>query len=552
MNKTFCSFRSTNRLNLDANVLATIKPLPFLLSTFYDGIVLFKRNAQTVNLLLMSILNFPPSMRYKLGVGEYTIASHLKVPTVNGNDLVESFLFQQLLSDELNMLSDGIYVNIDEKPYYILGEMVNIQADTIALNKISGCQAAHNSIWGCYLCGNCHGRQCTNLKKRLYNGLRVELNILNPLRYFGQTGSCCKKNFYPGNDPIISEEYNNKINAIERSNPVSNNELERLNKSRKLNFTMGRRDQYMCITNENVKNQIFNTRYNLLYSFKLHMLSLLYCNILYFFIRLTVNGFTPTFCNDKNFPFSKLFDNGDIYYPCCDFREETEVGRVTSEEINRNAIHAMNNNLDSFNGTKRLSYLVYVKNIKWNDYSYEAFHVIYNCCDNLLSILLGTKATPSENYKICRAFHMHPMSWYLESPYWLLNNQDQYRFDANHLCINIPSGHRQTYTTCFPIKQFSNTKGINSIHLFTNFILYCLIGTSLKRPAYIGFIAMFKHLLNILTSSQITNKQINNLQQQIVEFDCLKEGLFPPSEDKFIWHQLIELPTNLAHNGPLR
>jgi hypothetical protein len=193
MNKTFRSFRSTNRLNLDANVLATIKPIPFLLSTFYDGIVLFKRNAQTVNLLLMSILNFPPSMRYKLGVGEYTIASHLKVPTVNGNDLVESFLFQQLLSDELNMLSDGIYVNINEKPYYILGEMVNIQADTIALNKISGCQAAHNSIWGCYLCGNCHGRQCTNLKKRLYNGLRVELNILNPLRYFGQTGSCCKK-----------------------------------------------------------------------------------------------------------------------------------------------------------------------------------------------------------------------------------------------------------------------------------------------------------------------------------------------------------------------
>jgi hypothetical protein len=73
------------------------------------------------------------------------------------------------------------------------------------------------------------------------------------------------RKFYPDNVHIISEEYNNHINAIERSNPVSSNEIERLNKSRKLNYSMARRDQYMCITDEDVKNQIFNTRYNLLY-----------------------------------------------------------------------------------------------------------------------------------------------------------------------------------------------------------------------------------------------------------------------------------------------
>jgi hypothetical protein len=272
----------------------------------------------------------------------------------------------------------------------------------------------------------------------------------------------------------------------------------------------------------------------------------------YLFIRLTVNGMTPTFVNDKKFPFSKLFDNGDIFFPTCDFRQEALVDRVNSEEINRNAIHALNNLLDSFNGVKRLSYLVFVKNIKWNDYSYEGFHVIFNCCDNILSMLMGTKAQPAKNYKICRAFKIHPQLWYYEKAFWLLTLQDQYRFDANYLCINIPSGHRQTFASCFPIKQYSYTKGINSIHLFTNFILYCLIGTSLTRPAYIGFISMFKYLITNLLSSQITNNQINLLQLQIVEFGCLKEGLFPPSEDKFIWHQLIELPSNISHNEPLR
>ena len=77
-----------------------LRQFSFLLSEFYDGGTLFKRNSISVWPLIMSILNLTPSERLSYGIGLFLVALHCLKP----GSVAEESLFDELFVKELQCL----------------------------------------------------------------------------------------------------------------------------------------------------------------------------------------------------------------------------------------------------------------------------------------------------------------------------------------------------------------------------------------------------------------------------------------------------------------
>jgi len=80
-----------------------LRQFSFLLSEFYDGGTLFKRNSISVWPLIMSILNLTPSERLSYGIGLFLVALHCLKP----GSVAEESLFDELFVKELQCLYEG-------------------------------------------------------------------------------------------------------------------------------------------------------------------------------------------------------------------------------------------------------------------------------------------------------------------------------------------------------------------------------------------------------------------------------------------------------------
>jgi hypothetical protein len=90
----------------------------FILSEFYDGGTLFKRQSMSVWPLFFSILNCDPKMRMLPGVGLFLNMLH----DMSVGCPAEEAIFLKLLVPELNFLHDGIsfkYTDEDDKEHYV-------------------------------------------------------------------------------------------------------------------------------------------------------------------------------------------------------------------------------------------------------------------------------------------------------------------------------------------------------------------------------------------------------------------------------------------------
>ena len=113
----------------------TIIERSILLSEAYDGGSLFDRSNLSVWPLTISILNFNPSTRIKIGVGLFVIALHcLKIGTV-----AEDSIFSELFIPELKALEKGMLYNFESKGtsvrVFLQARLIVHSQDTRAIEK---------------------------------------------------------------------------------------------------------------------------------------------------------------------------------------------------------------------------------------------------------------------------------------------------------------------------------------------------------------------------------------------------------------------------------
>ena len=166
----------------------------FLLSQFYDSGQLFTSKSFDFWPLCIGILNLPPTLCGKVGLGYFLGALY------NGkHSPVEKTLFSDFLCEELRCLYNGIeHVFTDcrgqKKVYFIQARLIMHILDTKAAEPIMGFQACQNSKFGCPLCHGITGLH--DGKKCVFFGHRNFLPKFHFLRFFGQTGYCCARGFY--------------------------------------------------------------------------------------------------------------------------------------------------------------------------------------------------------------------------------------------------------------------------------------------------------------------------------------------------------------------
>jgi hypothetical protein len=104
--------------------------MPFLLGLNYDGTQLRKYRVSSFWPLLFSIINLPPTLRKQFDVGLFQIGlfqSKTGTP-------VEDFFLRNCLCEELNYLSKGFLINLNDTSYFIQVRKIYIKIYVIMTN----------------------------------------------------------------------------------------------------------------------------------------------------------------------------------------------------------------------------------------------------------------------------------------------------------------------------------------------------------------------------------------------------------------------------------
>jgi hypothetical protein len=132
---------------------ATSCQLSFLLAVAYDGTIVTRKVKKASEMwpLLVTILNLPPAVRSKLGVGTFIVAL---VPGLSGTR-AESELLRHFFVPELKMLNEGIVVH--QYDTTVRARVAVHVYDTKGWQKVLHVHGPGSRV-GCLLCRQVHGQ----------------------------------------------------------------------------------------------------------------------------------------------------------------------------------------------------------------------------------------------------------------------------------------------------------------------------------------------------------------------------------------------------------
>lgn len=101
-----------------------------------------------------------------------------------------------------------------------------------------------------------------------------------------------------------------------------------------------------------------------------------------------------------------------------------------------------------------------------------------------------------------------------------------------------------------------NIRGKEKINIFEcamDLLCHAIATTCSDYPTeYLLYFCLLSKLISDLSAPVMMDNEIENLYQRVVELVCVHEGLFPVSETKMVFHQLIDLPHFIKKFGPVR
>lgn len=208
-----------------------------LLSLFYDGaqvsllvymmtvlwktylfkyfiVQVYKTTCNTFWPLFCSILNLPPSLRNKIGVGQFLIALY----TGALGKGAEAYLLEDLFLGELLAFEKGQLLAVDNRKYFVQIRLIQHCLDTKALGKMLNVQEA-NSLAGCPLCDDFPGVYRSSLSKVVNGQHRQMLPLTSALRILGNSEMCCPPNYYKGSEDECMADMV-RVTKLKEDNPL--------------------------------------------------------------------------------------------------------------------------------------------------------------------------------------------------------------------------------------------------------------------------------------------------------------------------------------------
>ena len=568
-----------------------------LFSEFYDGGQVFKSKTSNFWALMTQILNLPPPLRGKLGIGMFLSAIYS-----GKHKEAEKFLFTDMYCEELRLLYDGTELVLNGKRYYVQARLVLHTLDTKAAEAVLGLQSAGSSKNGCSLCRSVTG--VYDGSKCVYIGHRQLLPPTSYLRFIGQSGQCCPVGFYNdddgeqtktnetfehGEDSFAMTDYkalrtiDNKVNeGINRVKLYSAKDLETL-KLKAWNNLKGQAgvkgSLRFCIPCDND-----SSREAAIQNF--------------FFVQ--ARGFYwshkyPDFSDsviDKNIGLRKY-----LIYRHFDLRQHRPYSRVTYDDHLENAIAAKALNERNRSQKKkhskgiqdvwsfdRLPYADLSQQVTW-----PFLHSVTGVVKNLTNLILGVKQKENNTRKkdVIDPLQKHNkdddflakhssssddekqtkpdyMDFYRFRPLLSTNNKqaftcsqaDKKRCREWLQCIILPTGLNED---SWDMRKFiinddklipgfmKMNQRLKLVSCFWNLIIHAM--ESIEAPYKLFFLSVGVNLRR-LQSLSFHSQDIEQLANDIIEMVCLWEGLLPLKWCTFLLHELIDLVPFIKKFGP--
>jgi hypothetical protein len=507
-----------------------------LLGYNYDGCQPFSTKAVNFWPMTLSILNLPPNLRKKPGMGMFLLSIyHLST----GETYVEDFLHRDCFVKELLLLYDGFTMEVNDKSYFVQARLICHGYDTKAAEHVLRVQAS-GSLAGCPFCRLVTGSRKNWAGTVNFTGHRYLLPLNHFLRSRGQSQQCCPIGYY-------------SINA-----PASLYDLQKVSHDPPLDRGIG-----LGFHND--------------YERKLSNLQPLCCNaadtaVVKEFLRSSRDAF-PFRWYHRNFLPEDF--KGSLYYHHLDYREQKEYRRVSNDEYLRDGKLALQTGAP-VNGVKGLwqfrflPYANFATQVNW-----DPFHTLMNVAKNVISTWKGTRPFITDNLvEYCKYTQSHPELWQSTTrkrndkpssakTKWELpvssvdelHSLDRY-FDA----LLVPRGYSKDFEVKAIFTQTGYVKGytyIQFIEVVMDYFVYAVLRPKFEKRGYPEELMKYLVLLSedfasLLCTNPISDGDIKDLYYRIVELVELHHGLYPTTEALIVIHQLVDLPHHIRELGPLR
>jgi hypothetical protein len=551
MNKNF-------RIHQSKHTNSLIK-INLLISQFYDGIQIYHKKYKSFWPLMITILNLPPSIRNKIGVGSFLITMFSGVQGTNA----ENHLLEKCFVEELQLLQKGLIIYCRNQYYFVQVRLIQHCVDTKALGKLLNVHET-NSLEGCPFC-RMKGTSRSLLNKVVYAGHRILLNDKHIVRYYGKSEVCCPPSYYAQEKVFIDEcqaiEENNK-HYFHRQylkmklNMESELVLESSEKLSKLLVYSG-----SCEVENKTQKQ-------------------------YEAIRKARNDFY----NNQEIEYVWYHEHYEpllfreyLQFVHCDLRKQMSNTRISNDQYVTNGLQA-----EELNRNKKVKKVYDVGGVKglWpfyklnyvdykTDINFDPFHVFMDYAKLLMELLSNNVCPKTEQF--CMQNNTHSFLWpkievvvenkknnkkkkkmkkeikVKKSPYNIPTKSEQNELEAWMNAILIPISHSKSFQINNILSEMGYLKGSAYIAIFTTTINYfnLALGVSVAQE-YKDFFSMFGSDLTELLSISFSDKNIDYLEKQLIETICVHEAMFTEAECSFMTHEIIHLAPHIKQMGPLR
>jgi hypothetical protein len=483
-----------------------------------------KKKATSFWPLVITILNLPPNCRIKLGVGMFLVS----IFTAQQGSQAEDFLFKDCYIKELSKLYDGyLYTNPKTNQKYLIQVRLIVHCyDTKAVEDHLHVQSS-GSLAGCFMCNSGRGVKIIDTDTVVFIGNRISLSNKNYLRSIGQSEECCPKNYYT--------DFNRQFEESTLSNKAS-----RKNEGKPYTMAWDSKKPIKCCSLE---------EYNFLSNF---------------FVS-----------RNKDFEFEHLkyfhpedFEN-DLWFHHADFRTQTKHKRKTNQEYKEAYEMKIKLNEKEYNGVKGYWHEHVLPNVNIEtDLMWDPFHVLSNIASNILqnwkSERFSEKITkynkkinifPGLNYIEGNKVGKKVLDTGSKAKYWFIDKSYFNELDAIINSLVIPSGFSDEFQCRNVFERSGFLNGSAKIQLLTVLMPLIMYHCKLKNIIKISYVKFFLCVcfdINSLMSPVFENQNIKELYKKVLELLCLHEGMFPITENKIIWHQLIDLPLHIPKCGTIK
>jgi hypothetical protein len=583
-------------LLLTRSLADDIKPVNLLLSLGYDGAQVFKHKVDHFYPLILSILNLPPSFRKVVSVGSFV----LSLLNSSQGSQHENFIFRDCLLEELQALYNGILMTVNGKRYFVQARLILHTYDTKAMEKILKFRSVTSQNC-CPLCRAVYGTRNKELGNVIWEGCRYLLDYEHALRPLGQSQQCCPRDYHIGGCVEAYEKLIDSKDAMHE--PIENkkslsiyplfstiNELKPCNIyddaiiQKIKDFLKGKTDRDGFIWYHSSIN--FWTFRNYLFyhhaDFRQRETHSRVTNLEFLRDAIFAHIANNEKLNNDDKPDVDV--NGVYGVWLFALLRYTEVDKM----ICWDPFHALKNILKyllellvnsrrisgkcrKFCKETRCHPLLYMKSLRKEIYKKgqskkgkrtlkkknAATTVVKD--ENLVDVLENSDAaTKDYNNTVDNENNDDDDDDTDGFPGpWVINKATIKRVDAGMACVLYPRSYSRDHKVINPMSCFKKLPGVTLINWLTNFLYFILHIIRMYQPfyprAYFGFlVTLIEDLRDLQCTSFDEESDIDDLFCRIVELVGIQHGLFPITESRMPWHQLIDIVPFIKLFGPIR